>query len=614
MSMNLNSGSDLIAEDDLRTALRPHRIDANRFEAGVWEKIQAAQAERANDPLAGASELLRVAAATILPLPVITGGKVAAIAPPLAHASVISKLLGYVALPAISLFVMVGAFVFGAIRIGNVQRNNVPASPDLLMMREATNRWWRQNKWLARLVMAATIILPFLGATSLLVLLYLISLGVLLYVLSGLARRGLGNRQLIGGSCVAGLGLLGQASASGMIGRHDIHFVDQMLLPAIFLAGALILIIVLCFHESIHVLSGDKQSRWRWARRIGQCLSVLLFVATIAWFTHSTWRPATPARIKAHVEAFDQAPHASRSWSDWEIVASWAIEAGLGPDLAGPRRLLAAEIAGKQNPFVLGSAFRVGLVRIEQIDQLSDEVGDYQKKRRLLLDDPFGLVATQPILSLDQEDWVIRASALRNDLTPEQRDFLAKRLHVNLQRMPEDPYRQLKEALRVTQMLEVIGRPIDRNRYRGQVHEWLREFHATDCGFFLDSGGFKTYVSSGAGDMQATACAVELMQYYGVPDGLDLNWVRSYLRPRFAQSEDDKFIAAATLARLDSLPGAAPPTWLDYVYYERSLIMALLLVGLCIYATLSSPVAKSGHSTANSSGTGQPETAPLPPS
>jgi hypothetical protein len=71
--------------------------------------------------------------------------------------------------------------------------------------------------------------------------------------------------------------------------------------------------------------------------------------------------------------------------------------------------------------------------------------------------------------------------------------------------------------------------------------------------------------------------------------------VRSFLRPKFLRFGDQTYLAAATLARLNALPGVASPTWLDYVYCERSLIMALLLVGLCIYATLSSPApAKKG--------------------
>jgi hypothetical protein len=50
------------------------------------------------------------------------------------------------------------------------------------------------------------------------------------------------------------------------------------------------------------------------------------------------------------------------------------------------------------------------------------------------------------------------------------------------------------------------------------------------------------------GAPDATADAVELMAVYGIPDGLDLNWVRSFLRP--SRYLDRKWVAAVTLDRL----------------------------------------------------------------
>jgi hypothetical protein len=537
MSISLDPESEMVAEADLRAALRPHQIAAADFEAGVCRRIQAAEAERANDPLANAPQWLRVAAA-VLPLPIMTGGKVAGSGLPLANASGLSKLIGFAALPAISLFVLPGAALFGAIGIRRIQAGNVPDSTDLLATNQATRLWWRQNKWLAGFFYAMTFALAWLGATSLMLLVYLISLGVMLYVLSSFAKLGLGNRQSIGGLCVMGLLLLAGMSGLCTIGKRDIHFVDQTLLQAIFFGGVLIL---------TPLLTNRPTRIW---------ITLLVFVPTIAWFTQPTWQPTTPARIKSHVASFDQAPFSSASWAQWEIVASWALESGLDPDLSSARRLLATEISGDKNPFVLGSAFRTGLVRIDQIDQLSGRLDGYEAKRSTLLDGPQHIVETQSIPGLDQHDWVIRASVLRNDLTPEQRDLLAKRLHVSLEYVSKNPIRRLEDALRVTQLLEVIDRPIDRDRYRSQVHDMLRESHTTDCGFLQDSGGFMRYFTANArdlpgkhGDLQATAWAVELMQIYGVPDGIDLNWVRSFLRPKLLRTGDDVYIAAATLAR-----------------------------------------------------------------
>jgi hypothetical protein len=79
------------------------------------------------------------------------------------------------------------------------------------------------------------------------------------------------------------------------------------------------------------------------------------------------------------------------------------------------------------------------------------------------------------------------------------------------------------------------------------------------------------------------------MEIYGIPDNLDLNWVRSFLRPMWIRRSPEKWMAAVTLDRLNRLPGVTHPTWLEAMYYERSLLAAVVLVGLCIYATLSSP-------------------------
>ncbi len=79
------------------------------------------------------------------------------------------------------------------------------------------------------------------------------------------------------------------------------------------------------------------------------------------------------------------------------------------------------------------------------------------------------------------------------------------------------------------------------------------------------------------------------MEIYGIPEDLDLNWVRSFLRPLWVRRSPEKWMAAVTLDRLNRLPGVTQPTWLEAMYYERSLLAAMVLVGLCLYATLSSP-------------------------
>ena len=65
---------------------------------------------------------------------------------------------------------------------------------------------------------------------------------------------------------------------------------------------------------------------------------------------------------------------------------------------------------------------------------------------------------------------------------------------------------------------------------------------------------------------------------------------RPFLRP--SRSVGREWITAVTLDRFHRLPGVSQPTWIEYLYYERTLLAAVILVGLCLFATLSSPVSK----------------------
>src|SRR5439155_27324970 len=154
------------------------------------------------------------------------------------------------------------------------------------------------------------------------------------------------------------------------------------------------------------------------------------------------------------------------NWLKWEIVALWAVESNLHPDFSKPRQLLEKEIAGEQNPYILGSALRVGLLTADELNQLKN----YPAQRRLLLTALPPSLNRQGFINLEQQDWVIRAAVLRNDLSPEERDEVARRLHAVLENLTEETFDGLKTALRVTQLLDVIDRPIDREQFRTKLH------------------------------------------------------------------------------------------------------------------------------------------------
>jgi hypothetical protein len=244
---------------------------------------------------------------------------------------------------------------------------------------------------------------------------------------------------------------------------------------------------------------------------------------------------------------------------------------------------LAKEIDGQDPalPAILDSALKVGLVRVDEVHQLKD----YENRLRALLDAPASFRVSPGF-----DDWVIRAAVLGNDLTPEQRDYLAKRLHENLRwTLTRKSAGTLDEPLRATQLLEVIGRPVNPAEYQEGIHALLRRFQIKTGSPF--AGGFKAFDAENirGADLDSTSDAIELMEFYGIPKDLDMNWVRSALRPSSLKFSPQKWIAAVTLDRLNQLPGVTRPSWFEILYFERSFLAAVILIALCIYATVISP-------------------------
>ncbi|SFI35479.1 hypothetical protein [Planctomicrobium piriforme] len=598
---------NLVSDENLRAALQPYQVDPQTFEAGVRTKIATGSKDRVIASGAALSPLLR-AAAVFLPLSML-GCRGSLAAAKLAPTSAGAKLLGYLAFPAITLFMLLGAAVLSVLKIRGLRHQNHPEVSGQIAKHEAVQQWWRDHKWGARVVFVASLMLGMFGASWLLFLFYILSFGILLSVITSLARLGIGSRFIIGSSCLLGLMFLGQAAAFSGMGAGDIHFLDQSLVPAVFYGGVVVIAILLlpCQFHTSHKMEGlgGTVALTKTGRLITSMLFVLIVLPSIGWFLYPTLFPATPMRIKHYVESFDHARFSSASWRKWEIPASWSIQSNLEPDLSKPRQLLGREIAGEQNPYILSTASRVGLLSADQIDQIKD----YEKMLRSVLPSSPRL-KSQRLTNLEQYDWVIRAAVLLDDLSTEDRDILEQRLHATLQTLPGETYVNLGELLHATQLLDVIKRPVNPEQYRAKVHALLREFHSQDSGGFQLAGGFRKYrkseqegentwtqvlLGSGMpGDLDATSDAIELMTIYGAPDDLNLNWVRSFLRPRRSGNSDGKWISAVTLDRLNQLPDAHQPTWMEYVYYERTLLAAAVLVFLCIFATLSSPTSKTG--------------------
>ncbi len=569
---------NLVTEEDLRTLLRPYCADAGRFEAGVLARLQVASQRRANDPLAGGSWLLRNAAA-YLPLTVLSGCNATSVGP----VGFFGKCLGLLAFPAISLFFLIGATVLTLLKIGSIQPNADETAESPLLALKAIQQWWHDNKWGTLAVFIVSLGLAVAGATWTLFLAYIVSFGLLLFVLSSLAKRGLGNCYVVGESCGMGLMFLGQLAAFPQIGSREIHFLDQSLIAAIFMGGAFLLLVI------GHRHSPSKDLR-KTSRSVLMLVVGCIVLPLVGWMTSSTIWPVTQTRIRSYIEGFDYAPFHTASWEPWEIVTDWAQQSQPDLDLTRPRQLFVQEVAGSQNPFILGTGVRLGLLAKDQTSELKD----YQPQLRFLVKNPPVGLKPQIITNVEQSDWVIRLAIERGDFTSDEQDYLAQRLLATLEyHLSENSVVTLKELLCTTKLLDVVKHPMDRDPIRERVHQLLKRLHTTDSGGSQFAGGFKTYLKwdggawlSQPGSLESTAYAIELMEIYGVPEGIDWKWVRAFLRPSNYRLSDDKWVAATLLDRLNHLPSITRPTWIELLYYERTILAAIVLVGLCLYATL----------------------------
>ncbi|MES2790797.1 MAG: hypothetical protein V4719_14390 [Planctomycetota bacterium] len=580
-----------ISESQLRAALTPYRVDPAAFEAEVRARLVVAEREKANTPRLSRSPLFNAVAA-LLPLQLMTGCETQDAAVKAAPVPLFYKLLSYLAFPALSLVALVGAAILSIQKIRGLERTyQACPSPNSFNPQEL-KEWtatYRPEWYVAFIIILLTALI---GATWLIFLVFLGSFAFLVLSLSSLAKSGLGSQLTVSRACAMGLMFFAQTSGFSGIGDNEIHFVDQFVVTAILYAGTFALIAVFLRCDSSSIL--PEQNIWM-KNAYAKLFFLGLMLVPIACLMTLSGGPMlvryTPSRIKHYVES---SPPNGRSsarfigWRQWETAASYAVDAQLHPDLSAANRILAEEIERDAHPLVLGSAFRMGLVRLDQIDLIHGTHLSYQDNIRYLLSGMNLSLKPQLQTSLQFYDWAIRAAVLKGDITPERRDFLVARLHVNLDALTTNEYVQLEDALRATQLLELLQGPIERDRYRDTIHSLLRRFHCVGGGGFQFAGGFRTYANLAVGSFDATAYAVQLMEIYGIPEGLDINWIRSYLKPSWRNSSE-RWVAGSTLLRLNQLPGATPPTYFQIVYYERNILAALILVGLCCYATLLAP-------------------------
>ena len=621
---------ELVPESDLRAALRSKRVDPKSFEANVRRRLKAAVVNQQRDPLSHLSPLSKAVSA-MLPVPLLTGmkaaGGVKAGLLPLTE-----KLVGVIAFPAICLFLLVGTSIFGFGRIHQLQQENVPAANLQDSQQQALEQWWNQHWWQSAIVFAVTLVLGVLGVSSILFAFYLISCGLLVYLIASFAKHGIGHRQIVARGCGMGLMFLSQISVTTVVVNSGIHLLDQSIVTVVLFSSTAIILgcyggpeshlkpitkISIWFLLALLVESVLSCVIWRLTPRftflpwisfasalfliailITKMRSrnqpimfvthpkvvaalILLGIPFFTWWTHGLIAPTPAAQIQHYVESFDGGPFSSASWREWEIPARWTVDSNLPIDLSKQRQLISEELKTSANPYILGTGARLQLIYSEELMTSRK----YEAARSQLLGPSTNMYTVQ-------NDWVIYSTIQLGQLTDSDRDLLEKRLLAELDRFETSEHRDISDVAHIVEVLKAIDRPINHEIYQQGIHKWLLQHYRPGIVIAGLPGGFSKYLRHNyfAGDLDATSAAITLMTEFGVAEGVNLDYVRSFLRSKPVWPMPHVWVTAVLRDRVEHIPGTKYPAWYKVLYYERTLLAAILLSGMCLYAVFISPI------------------------
>jgi hypothetical protein len=646
--MNSNSSETMIDEEEIRAALRPSRFEPEAFRAGVLNRIEAAKSRStsvqpttlAEHSHSSQNEWLRIAA-SFVPIPLF-GSKFGSTIPPISFAAIsISKKLFVIAAFPFLCFLMVGLTVVGMIKIRRAQNGSAVVDFDVEQANQVIMLWWKRYGWIVVLVFGSTLVAPFVGWAMPLMVAMVCSGFAAVSLVRTLAKEGLIERSLIGGLCTAGLGLLAQASNT--LSSNSSQILDPNLVMGVLFGGAVLIgaavrpiawtkpgdlnslrtysreslivwflllaglqMVMAYWLESIVPLIAIGitgaifvyalvESRLRTTDRTGPHASAAMILVTMTLvFTQSYWRGVTDSDIQKYVESYDGVPFGL--WDYWADSASWLNDSETGFDKRATVKHLKQAI--KREPptssdWILAAAARAGL---ESEPNLLMQSGE--QAFRLQLANPDGsTTGDQPILSLESEYFRIVSSIDSSDLTTSERQTIVNRLMATWRRLDSDDvdYRRLRNAMWLTELFDRLDSTHQIERRRSDVHEWLVDRQVTEPKVFRKGGGFYVTSQSIDSDRRETLAAVRLMETYGVPPGLNLMQLRSYLRPDFIYDsiKAESIPKKIAMSRLDRILAAPRPTVFDYLRSELPLWLSIFLVVLLAYATWTSPKRQS---------------------
>ncbi len=602
----------LLEQELLREHFAPQAPDPDRFREAVQRRIAGRphverNAAAPNAPARGAEPGAAAAepggrmrsAAGLLPPGLVSTTMLGASA---GAKQVSVKLLpALVAWPALSLLALGSGAVLTVRAIRQTTSGAAPVADDIEASQAASRQWWRQHRVGVLLSILLLTALGWFVSAEGVVLLLAVSLLPLIGILRTYERQGLGSRVAVG-SALSGLLMATGITVSCMHSFQQLRFGGPALPGGGFLYLILVIGSLLCSASTLRGLGRPTPE----ARSARDGLVALLALAPLIALpllflgrgshapgsrqdatTGSLTRISPEERLQAYAAGFDPAS----TWPSWMAYAR-AVErlraSGAAPDTEPAAAWLAGALArgDRLSPSVLDAAARLDVLRPEA----RNEIAASDRSQRLLRrEGPFSHLHMQ----------AFRIRVLADRLDPRTRATLAARL------LATAPAPGDKDAVRTTaliaELLELLEADVRLDR--SAVHAIL-EAAWTGPGFQGDPAA-PPLLSSAIHQTEPTLHAVDLILRYGLPSAVPGGELMHFLRRSFSRpNTSSAHLAVAqdllerrypdlrAVAPASAAPGpsAGPARLLEPLIKWRAILGALLLVGLCLYATWRAPV------------------------
>lgn len=557
----------MIDEDELLGLFGRRRPVAETFRAGVDRRIE----ERGGaDEAAGEDRSEVWGRAAGLAPGMIGGGATAA----LKGAGAAKGGASFLLLPVAAVAGVVGVFAFGARSLG---RDAAAVTPGLGEPEDAVNaRFGRTANIVWWSMLALVILAPTALGTDLLIAWLCVTMLSLVHGVRLLAGAGLLDRPRVRRVILAAVALpLLQIAIQGH--PQGVSLPTSDLGPG---AGFWLIVMGWAVMEVL------TPSGHRW--KVLLAFTALFALLNSASLTYSGPRGLRLAAGRVSLDSGDL-----HGWEQVGVAHAALVAAGEETfDTSGIQREVRRALASPGldvHPQVWSAALDMGLLGIEELQQLARREGVEPPRR----------AGAEMYVNLNPTYYYryrVPAMVAAHDLDGEQREALATEL---LSSWPEpETHGALNDALYVVRGLETLGRDDLVEGLRGAALEimethWVAPRRFTwlsrKGGFTSDPRRFETSFAD------ETLRALELMERYGPPAGVDLRWVQAFLREdasaftAFDVMPSLKLESRAALLRLRREVGLPGRSWLGVLLGERYALALLLCIGLGALALSLAP-------------------------